>query len=307
MFPYNTETYFQWMEQIAINHVDILHNPDRSASGELAFSEVYLSSDPWDKLDIASFINDIKSKVRYPHMICVGADWEGAGRGQNTLDVIQGSYIILDQEAADTTDIATKRRGAYTKTGKIAKEIAAYIKRYFEVNTHLGDIVSEPTGEKIGPLVIGSRKVYGHKVTFSYKNYATEMVFHQEKFGLLVPGKDSVPDYWNETPVAEDFCDILARNISQAQKECLRVTVKNSDESFLKVADPRTTLLLNDVLITVQDLDGNLIDTFLLPAGVDLTIQVDAGTPPPAETYYLLTPSGGYLLTPNGDKIKRPN
>ena len=64
-FPYNSQTYYEFFEAIAINHIDLLHNPNRDAN-EVHFAEIFISSDPFDKIDLSTLMDDKRSKLKYP-------------------------------------------------------------------------------------------------------------------------------------------------------------------------------------------------------------------------------------------------
>jgi hypothetical protein len=277
-FPYNSQTYFEWMQEIAINHVDILHNPDRTAKHDVSFGEIFISSDPYEKIDVSTFMEDKRSMIKYPLMLSVGTDWEGAGQGSQTHAVINASFIILDKADSSLTDAASKRRAAYVKTERIAQEISGYIKKYFEINNILGSLVNMPVGEKIGPIM--PDKTYGTKISFSYVSKFSALCFKQDQFGLLVPGEDTVPNCCTDDTPAPDYCDVLESRMSDAQKECLKVSISNSDDSLTAEALPRTTYELADIIVTVKDLEGNVIGTFVRPAGINVEVSVDAGGDP---------------------------
>mgnify|MGYP000013421495 FL=1 len=271
-FPYNRQTYHDWMEAIAIHHVDILHNPDRSAKHDVAFGEIFLSSDPFEKIDISTFMADVKSKIKFPCLIAVGTDWEADGQGTLINKLINASFIVLDQEDKTEPDKASQRRAAYTKTERIAEEITAYIKEYFRINTIYGAIIKQPVGEPIGPVSPGN--FYGTKISFQYMSRYSAMCFDQDKFGLLIPFLDSVPGCCDPEP---DYCDILAANITSEQRACLMVNVSNSDNSFEQDINPRTNYELQDIVVTVKDENGTVIGTFVRPAAIDLEVTVSTG------------------------------
>jgi hypothetical protein len=191
MFPHNTQTYHDWNEQIAINNVDLLHKQDRELKA-VHFAEIFMSSDPFDKLDISTLLRDVKSLLKFPCMVAVGNDWEGGGSGSQTHSVINGSFIILDKMEVKNTDRANARRAAYTKTERIAQEISGYIRAYMEANVRFGHLVAMPVGEKIGPVNIDG-ECYGCKVSYSYVSRYSYLYFDQDKFGELVPGVDEEP------------------------------------------------------------------------------------------------------------------
>lgn len=191
MFPHNSKTYYTFNQDIAINHVDIAHNPDKTLKA-CHFTDIYISSDPFDTIDIGALLSKMRTLVKYPLYVMVGSDWETAGSNSQTHSKINGAFIIL-QKAETNTDPDEARRQCYYKTEAIATQIAAYIKAYFEANTLLGHLEQMPIGEPIGPINIDG-PCYGTKVSYTYISRYSNLAFDQTKFGNLKPEPEPEPD-----------------------------------------------------------------------------------------------------------------
>lgn len=216
-FPYNSQTYYEFFEAIAINHIDIQHNADR-AENEVRFGEIYISSDPFDKIDLSSFMDDKRSKIQYPLLLMVGSDWDATGKGSQTNALVNASFIVLDKGDKTKENKADIRRSAYVKTEAIAEDIVAYIKEYFKLNVVLGTLfIDSIKSSKIGPLPEGT---YGTKVDFNYLNRNSNFCFNQDKFLLLAPAVDAVPDKCDPVP-NPDYCDLFFSKLSAQQLACV--------------------------------------------------------------------------------------
>lgn len=181
-FPYDTQTYYEFNKAIAINHVELQHKEDR-ALNHVAFGEIYLSSDPFEQIDISSFMADLKSKIKYPLMLAIGTDWDGRGGNLQNSNVINGAFLILDKPDSKINDRDDRRRECYVRTERIAQEISAYLIAYFELNCGLGNLETFPSGEKIGR--VAPDNLYGTMVKYSYTSRYSNFVFKQDRFGDL--------------------------------------------------------------------------------------------------------------------------
>jgi hypothetical protein len=226
-FPHNTQTYYEYFEEIAKNHVDLLHNPDRTEK-EVSFSEIFISSDPYDKIDISSFLHDKRTALRYPALICVGHDWDATGNGSAVNAQINAMFIVLAKADKSLSVVADQRRAAYVKAEQIVDDILGYIKADFKANPTLGTLMIESIkSEKIGPL---PDQVYGVKATFSYINRYRNFCFNQDKFLVLTPAAHTMPDLCDPKPNPE-YCDLFIGRLSAQQRACLLITEINGGTS----------------------------------------------------------------------------
>lgn len=218
-FPYNSRTYKEFFEEIAVQHTGLLHNKDRDAN-EVSFGEIYLSSDPYEGIDVRTFLQDKKSKIKYPLLLLIGADWDLAGTNQNNT-MVNGGFIVLDKVGKDGV-LADERLNAIERCETIAQDIMGFVVEYFRANAQYGTLKLDTVkGEYIGPLSDG---VHGFKVTFSYLNRYTNFCFNQNKFLVLTPAADVLPDPCNDEPLPE-YCDLFLGKLSAQQRNCLRFTL----------------------------------------------------------------------------------
>lgn len=228
-FPHNTQTYYEYFEEIAKNHVAILHNPDRSEK-EVSFSEIFISSDPYDKIDVTSFLHDKRTALKYPALVCVGHDWDAAGTGSVVNPLINAMFIVLAKADKSLSVVADQRRAAYVKAEEIVDDIIGFIKADFKANPSLGTLLIETIKcEKIGPL---PDQVYGVKANFSYINRYRNFCFNQDKFLVLAPASHDMPDLCDPEP-NPDYCDLFIGRLSSQQRACMTIElISGGHEGF---------------------------------------------------------------------------
>jgi hypothetical protein len=165
LYPDNIANYCSMMEQMATDHKLLLHGVEESKGQDQAYAEIWVSSDPYSKVDYSSFLGKIKSTIKYPVLINLGISFDrkgsqgGAKKGDARFAILMKSSSRNEQD--DT------RKTCYEQTESIAESIVARLREYFENNLQSGYMDDVVTTEPIGPISLDG-KLYGVVVNFDF-------------------------------------------------------------------------------------------------------------------------------------------
>lgn len=166
-FPTDIDSYCDWMEQMAKDHKLLQHGVDVNGSGQQeAYGEVWISSDPMEKIDFSSFFNQLRGKIKYPVLINLGASFDLDKEEHRTTNA-EAMWAVLCKADPKTLKNGDGRKEARRVAEAVAKDLCARIGKYFELNVHWGRMAEKMTTEPIGPLSVDG-KLYGVVVNFNY-------------------------------------------------------------------------------------------------------------------------------------------
>lgn len=149
------------MEQLAIDHKDILHGIEVSPGQGQGYAEIWISSDPYSKIDYSGFLNKIKSQIKYPMMINMGVTFDDKST-QGTSRSADAKFVILTKSSPQKDN-----KACYAETEAIARDIVERLRNYFEFNVKYGYMEDKTTTEAVGPVSVDG-KLYGVTVNFDY-------------------------------------------------------------------------------------------------------------------------------------------
>lgn len=155
------------MEQMARDHKLLRHGEDVNGNGqEDSYGEVWISSDPMERIDFSTFFNQLRGKIKYPVIVNLGASFDLDMVGNKTTSA-EAMWAVLCKADSKTLAASDGRKEARRIAEQVAKDICARIKEYFKVNIHWGYLADKMTTEPIGPLNVDG-KLYGVVVRFNY-------------------------------------------------------------------------------------------------------------------------------------------
>lgn len=167
-FPKDINSYCLWMEQMARDHILLRHGEDISGNGHSeSYGEVWISSDPMEKLDFSSFFSQLRSKIKYPAMVNLGCSMD-LDKEENTHTSVEAMYAILYKAETKELSKGNARKKCYRIAQEISNDINARIAKYMEINMHWGSLQDKITTEPIGPLHVDG-PLYGVVVRFEYQ------------------------------------------------------------------------------------------------------------------------------------------
>lgn len=167
-FPKDISSYCSWMEQMAKNHIDLRHGESvNGKSQKKNYAEVWLSSDPFEKMDFGPLLREIKSEIKYPLLLNLGCSFE-FDKQENTKTKVEGMFAILDKTEQTNQYNSEGRKKAYRTSQNIANDILTRIDLYMKKNVHWGHLSNDMTAEAVGPINIDG-KLYGVVCQLEYK------------------------------------------------------------------------------------------------------------------------------------------
>jgi hypothetical protein len=167
-FPSNIKKYCSWMEQMARDHVLLMH--EEGTKNE-SYQEVWLSGEHFNGIDWRSLLIGLKNKVKYPAMINIGVDFNVPTLSQEGRTVAECRFAIV-QKMDNSVPLIESRLACYDVAEGIATDIMLRIEKYFEVNIRWGALIGVAETEPIGPVKIDG-DLYGVVCTFKYQSNVT--------------------------------------------------------------------------------------------------------------------------------------
>jgi hypothetical protein len=185
MFPKNPSSYCAFFRKLAEHHPAILHNESNER-----FVQIAQSATPFATWDLREFFKKKNAKTHTSNgsgprsliMVLVMMD-EDDNREPTQIN---GSFVLLRKCTRDNRE---EILSAYDDAHKAGREIIAWLRKYFEINRHLGSwLPDRSNNEAVGPVEPDHQ--FGWAFNFSYTNKSNVCV-KEEMWGEFMPFKES--------------------------------------------------------------------------------------------------------------------
>lgn len=181
-FPKDISTWCEWLEWIATNHKALCHGEGEGKRLD-AFSTVYISSDPFKKVDYRGWYKKMNVNLKYPHLLNLGVDFD---MSEDMCRMIaKGRFTVLCKiDVKDKSEAAIK--ACYAEAETIARKIVAFAGAYFSANSAWGSIIGDTSTEPIGPISVDG-DLYGVTVELKYKVNTIGVCYDIDEWKLPIP------------------------------------------------------------------------------------------------------------------------